>query len=238
MKPLFTSGHARVFAMTGALAFAVSMLYAAYVYGVTFSHVTSASSAARPLAIDVALFAVFALHHSIFARAGLKQRVRAWAGPDAERSVYVWIASVLFVLMLAGWQPVPGLLWRATGLLAWLLPVLQLMGLALMVGAGRFTDVRDLAGLRGPDASASRPIASVSSRGPYAVIRHPLYLAFLLLLWPMRDMTHTRLLFAALFTVYVVVAIPLEERDLRRAFGDAYERYAKRVRYRLVPGVY
>jgi protein-S-isoprenylcysteine O-methyltransferase Ste14 len=41
-----------------------------------------------------------------------------------------------------------------------------------------------------------------------------------------------------LFTIYVLVAIPLEERDLSRGFGKSYDDYARRVRYRLVPGVY
>jgi len=107
-----------------------------------------------------------------------------------------------------------------------------------MVVAGRLTNMRDLAGLSALGGPQREPIDTPVSRGPYSVIRHPLYLAFLLLLWPMRVMTATRFLFAALFTVYVLLAIPLEERDLRRAFGDSYDEYGQRVRYRLIPGIY
>ena len=44
--------------------------------------------------------------------------------------------------------------------------------------------------------------------------------------------------FAAITTLYLVVAIPLEERSLRRAFGDDYIRYAREVRWRMLPFIY
>ena len=51
-------------------------------------------------------------------------------------------------------------------------------------------------------------------------------------------MTGDRLAFAALTTLYLVVAIPLEERSLRRSFGDDYARYARDVRWRMIPFIY
>jgi protein-S-isoprenylcysteine O-methyltransferase Ste14 len=225
-------------AIGGALAFAASMLFGAFAYGVTFAQSVSTSSSTRSVAIDIALFAAFGVHHSLFARASFKRHVRRWAGPDVERSVYVWIASALFMVMVACWQPVPGTLWRANTAAGWLLTLAQLAGAILMIRAGRFTDVRDLAGLPAASGPGRQELTEPISRGPYGVIRHPLYLAFLLLLWPVHVMTGTRLLFAGLFTLYVLVAIPLEERDLRRTFGEGYERYAGRVRHRLLPGVY
>jgi protein-S-isoprenylcysteine O-methyltransferase Ste14 len=51
-------------------------------------------------------------------------------------------------------------------------------------------------------------------------------------------MTGTRLVFAAVSTAYMVLAVPFEERDLRRAFGPAYAGYARRVRWRMLPFIY
>lgn len=246
MKALFSPVYLRVFAIGGALAFATSMIVGAWFYGIAFGADAPPSGTARAISIDLALFTAFALHHSVFARAGLKRMVRIRVGTEAERSVYVWIASVLFALMVVLWQPVAGIQWDANTPVGWLLAALQFVGAAVMIVAGRVTGVRDVAGLGtlGESDPMTRGLKTAGSikgpfdRGPYSVIRHPLYLAVLLLLWPMRLMTGTRLLFAGLFTLYVILAIPLEEQDLRRAFGDGYGRYAQRVRFRLIPFIY
>jgi protein-S-isoprenylcysteine O-methyltransferase Ste14 len=237
MKGSSQSGRVRIVAIGGALAFAASVIAGGYAYAVPFGQPASPGGTTRSIAIDVLLFVCFGLHHSLFARAGLKDRVRGWVGAGLQRSVYVWIASVLFFAMVWFWQPVAGTLWRASGIVGWLLMLVQLGGLVLLLAVGRRTDVLDLAGLRQTDARAEAPSTPIN-RGPYRLVRHPLYLAVLLLLWPAPVMTGTRFLFTALFTAYVVVAIPFEERDLRQTFGDGYAEYARRVRWRLVPGVY
>jgi protein-S-isoprenylcysteine O-methyltransferase Ste14 len=55
---------------------------------------------------------------------------------------------------------------------------------------------------------------------------------------PATPMTMTRLTFAAISCAYLLIAIPLEERTLRRTSGDAYREYQDRVRWRLLPGFY
>jgi protein-S-isoprenylcysteine O-methyltransferase Ste14 len=52
------------------------------------------------------------------------------------------------------------------------------------------------------------------------------------------QMTGDRAVFAIVSSLYLVIAIPWEERSLRASVGDAYARYAERVRWRMVPGVY
>jgi protein-S-isoprenylcysteine O-methyltransferase Ste14 len=45
-------------------------------------------------------------------------------------------------------------------------------------------------------------------------------------------------MFAGISAVYLVVAMPIEERALRRSFGEAYARYQEHVRWRVVPYIY
>jgi protein-S-isoprenylcysteine O-methyltransferase Ste14 len=69
-------------------------------------------------------------------------------------------------------------------------------------------------------------------------VRHPLYFAWLLFVFATPHMTFTRLEFAVLSSAYLALAIPLEERALINAFGESYLTYQRKVRWRMLPGVY
>jgi hypothetical protein len=73
-----------------------------------------------------------------------------------------------------------------------------------------------LAGLP-PSRAGGDPVA----RGAYRYVRHPIYLGWVLLVWAASDMTMGRFAFAAISTAYLVIAVPFEERSLRRRFGPA-----------------
>ena len=58
------------------------------------------------------------------------------------------------------------------------------------------------------------------------------------MVWGVPVMSVGRLTFAAVSTIYLLVAIPFEERSLRDRFGAAYDAYARGVRWRVLPGMY
>ena len=188
----------------------------------------------RSAAADVLLFSAFALHHSLFARERVKDWVARHVPGRLLRSVYVWIASILWFGVIAAWQPVGGLVFEQTGASARTVhATVQLAGLWLIAASVGAIDPLELAGIR----SRARP-AGISARGPYRLVRHPLYLGWMLAVFGAGTMTFDRLVFAGLTTIYLIVAVPWEERSLERAFGDEYERYKARVRWRMNPYVY
>ena len=155
-----------------------------------------------------------------------------------ERSLYVWIASVLFIALMAAWRPVAGEWWRTAPPLSLVFGAVQIAGVLMSLRASAALDIWSLSGIRQAFGRAELPPPPLAQTGLYAIVRHPIYLAWVLMVWPTPAMTNTRLVFAAVSTLYLAVAIPFEERSLRRQFGPAYAAYAARVRWKMVPGIY
>jgi protein-S-isoprenylcysteine O-methyltransferase Ste14 len=229
----------RAFVLAGGVVFVLSLLgFLDFYLRRSGRVVTDAAAGPGAALFDVVLFSIFALHHSIFARTGLRQWVQTRVSGRYERSLYVWISSLLFIAVYILWRPVPTVSWAVTGPAFVAFTATQVVGILLSVGSARRLDVLDLAGVnQGFDRPTSRPAGLVSD-GVYGVVRHPIYLGWLLLVWPAPVMTGTRLVFAAVSTAYLVAAVPFEERSLRRLFGPEYDAYARRVRWKMLPFVY
>jgi protein-S-isoprenylcysteine O-methyltransferase Ste14 len=225
----------------GAAAFAASLGWFLYCYLVTWGVPAPEGPVARPVLVDVALFFFFALHHSLFARTGLKARLVRLVPVELERSLYTWISSALFVLACTLWVPVPGVVYRAEGLAAVAGYLVQAAGIALTLYAGRRMDFLDLAGVRQVQIAArGRQPAHVGlqTTGLYGFVRHPLYFSWVLMVFGSPAMTATRLTFALTSTAYLAIAIHWEERSLVGLFGGAYVQYRRHVRWRMIPFLY
>jgi protein-S-isoprenylcysteine O-methyltransferase Ste14 len=231
----------RITALAGGAVFVLSLLGFTYWYLVPTGTVAgpwSSGAAVAPVSIDLALFTVFAIHHSVFARLGIRAWVQAHVSAEHERSVYVWISSVLFIVVYALWRPVPGVAWTMPGVVAVSGWGVQMVGMLMSVAGARRLDVLDLAGVRQAfDRPTTRP-AGLISNGLYGLVRHPIYLGWVLFVWASPLMTGTRLVFAAVSTAYLVVAVPFEERSMVRLFGRDYDNYKRQVRWRILPGLY
>ena len=223
-----------LFVWAGGGLFVLALGFCAYTYAFSWARPAAFDAAALP--VDALLFTLFALHHSVFARDGVKQWMSRAVPEPLLRSVYVWLASVLLIATCAAWQTVGGDLYHHTGVLAALHGAAQLAGVAIIAQSVRAIDGLELAGIHQPPAVSDTVTLQIS--GPYGLVRHPIYLGWLLLTFGAAHMTSDRLFFAVIAVVYLLIAMPFEERSLRTSFGPRYEEYQRLVRYRLVPYVY
>lgn len=228
---------ARAFAWSGAALFLTALTFCGWSWMVRW-RTYPLDAALWPAAwTNLALFTVFALHHSVFARLRVRELIRRMAGPGLERSAYVWLASLLLLAVCWAWQPVLGVWWQLRGAAVWEGRLLQVVGVLLTLAGARAIDVLELAGVRqvdGPIRAGGMP-AVFRTTGIYGLVRHPIYLGWLLMVLAEPTMTATRGVFAFVSCAYLVIAIPLEEASLAATAGPAYAEYRRTVRARLIP---
>lgn len=185
------------------------------------------------LLINGALLLAFAVQHTIMARASFKRWWTQYVPKPIERSTFVLVASALLALLMWQWRSLPALVWEFEA--DWarvLLTVISLAGWALVLYSSFLIDHFDLFGLRQVwlyargRAYTAHPFVE---RSVYKHVRHPLMLGFLIAFWSTPAMSVGHLFFAVLITVYVLVGVRIEERDLVRYLGDAYVRYRERT---------
>ena len=162
---------------------------------------------------------------------------RKQIGPTAEQGtaqriiISLGILSFLGVMVFSaldhrfGWSPVP--------------PVVSLVGAAL-VALGLFVDLLVFReNTYGASNIRVEEDQQVISTGPYAVVRHPMYVGVLIMVvgTPLALGSWWGLLVVAV-TVPVLIWRILDEEELLRRELPGYTDYTQHVRYRLVPHVW
>lgn len=209
-------------------------------FGVPKSLDTAASGPwQNALWVDLGLLSLFAVQHSVMARPAFKRALTRVVPVAMERSTYVLASSVALLFLFWQWQPLGGTVWDVEN---WIgrgsLYAGYAFGWALVLLATFVINHFDLFGLR----QVWRHLLGKRQAGLefgtpllYRIVRHPLYVGWLCVFWSTPVMTVTHLLFAAVTTAYILVAIQFEERDLM-AVHPEYTEYRKQVPM-IIPGL-
>jgi len=232
-----------VYGTLGYVTFLVTFVYAVGFIG-NFAVPKSMDSPADgpwqvALLIDVGLLSLFALQHSIMARPAFKRVLTRIVPPQAERSTYVLASSLALLLLFWKWRPLGGTVWEVQNSVgASLFYAAYAFGWALVLFATVVINHFDLFGLRQVWLHLQgQPQSEVKFATPllYRVVRHPLYVGWITVFWSTPVMTVTHLFFALTTTIYILIAIQFEERDLIAKHPE-YIDYRRQVPM-IVPGL-
>ena len=184
------------------------------------------------LLINGALLALFAIQHSGMARPAFKKWLTRFIPEAAERSTYVLASTICLALLMFYWAPLGGVIWQVGSRWAEIMMItLYLASWGLLLYATFLINHFDLFGLRQVwFALRDREMPPLSFVTPalYRIVRHPIYVGWLGIVWFTPTMTVTHFVFAAGATAYILLGIQLEERDLENAHPE-YAQYKRKV---------
>ncbi len=225
-----------VYGLANYLLVIATIAYAIAFFGNIYFARTIDSVAAIPLgealSINLLLMLMFGAQHSGMARPAFKRFIAQLIPREAERSTYVLASSIATIAVMVCWQPMGGLVWYIDNAVwSTIVRSVYFAGWTIMIIATCLIDHWELFGVRQVIAYyREESVGSGTFVTPalYRIVRHPIYLGWLLILWASPVMTVAHLVAALGLTAYILIGIRLEERDLARELS-CYRQYQRKV---------
>lgn len=173
-------------------------------------------------------FLFFAVFHSILAMDHAKNKAEKLMGKGYRyyRLVYSIITFPFIIpayLVWTTYSKSTPLIYVIPGDLYPLVILIRLCAVGLFGYAALQTDILEFIGIKREKKKA------LITRGPYALVRHPLYLAIILILITNMRMTQLDLLATLLISGYSVMGAFIEEKRLLSFYGEEYRKYKNHV---------
>jgi protein-S-isoprenylcysteine O-methyltransferase Ste14 len=184
------------------------------------------------IVVNSMLLTIFAFQHTVMARPGFKAQWTRFIPESIERSTYVLLSSLILILLFWQWRPMTDVVWSTSGMAATALTVLYALGWAFLLYATFLINHFELFGLSQVFARLrNKEFPQLTFVMPvlYKFVRHPIMLGWLIIFWAAPTMTTGHLLFTIATTAYILIAIPIEERDLVDHIGEDYVAYQNSV---------
>ncbi len=230
-----SEGRARDWKRLAGFTFGVSAqaLFALTVVGLfTFLRYGADSPGRGWVLTDTLLALQFVVPHSLFLHPSFRSQFRRWFPGEMHGAFFCMCTCVSLLLIFGFWKTSRYIVWDLRGLpsaamtygfyAAWgaLLYSISLTGFGYQTGWTQWF----LWYRRQPF-----PRRNFEPRSVYRVLRHPVYLSFLGLIWLTPTMTADHALLTGIWTIYIFAGSVLKDQRLHYYLGDSYAEYMGRV---------
>jgi protein-S-isoprenylcysteine O-methyltransferase Ste14 len=199
----------------------------------------------------IIVFLIFAFIHSITVARWFKHFCKRALGDTFTRVWYrflynsvSFIASAIAIYLI--WQVPDQVLWEGPVWFRWTLHLIQFAGLAFGALAFEYLNVWEFMGFkqvwryltRGEVAGDMEGLTDrgLVTAGVYGIVRHPMYLAGIVIFTFNPNITVKSLVITVLADLYFLFGVFIEERRFQKIFGDEYRTYMQHVP-RLIPSL-
>jgi methanethiol S-methyltransferase len=208
------------------------ILFAVFLYSGSFSFFNFGMSEPEILLFDAGLCLVFFIQHSAMLRQWFRKRALERMPIHYYGAVYAIASGLALLILLFFWQKSSSTVMSASGVYRWLFRFLFLISIAGFIWATRALGTFDPFGVQTifyHVRNKQPKTLPLTIRGPYKLVRHPLYFFSFLMIWSFPDLSADRLMFNFLWTGWIIIGTMLEERDLVREFGAKYQNYQIKI---------